>query len=119
MMYIPLRPICDYLGLSWSGQRERTMRDLVLKEEVRSVRVTRSDPQGRGDPDVVCLPVEFLNGWLFGINASRVKPELKDKVIRYQRDCYRVLWEAFHPQALASPPAGSSVLEQIRATGIA
>ena len=24
MRYIPLRPICEYLGLSWSGQRERT-----------------------------------------------------------------------------------------------
>src|SRR5260370_998207 len=59
MMYIPLRPICDYLGLSWSGQRERTMRDPVLSEEVALVRVTRTTATG-GIPDSLCLPVEFL-----------------------------------------------------------
>lgn len=41
-MYIPLRPIRDYLGLSWSDQRERTMRDPVLSKEVALVRVTRT-----------------------------------------------------------------------------
>jgi len=100
-MYVPLRPICEYLGLSWSGQRERTMRDPVLKEEARSVRVTRSDPLGRGDPDVICLPIEFLPGWLFGINATRVKPELKEGIIRYQRECFSILWQAFQSRALA------------------
>jgi hypothetical protein len=100
VMYIPLRPICEYLGLSWSGQRERTIRDRVLSQEVALVRVTRSTATG-GIPDSLCLPVDFLNGWLFGINASRVKPEHQEKVIRYQRECYRVLREAFNPQLLA------------------
>lgn len=93
------------------------MRDPVLKEEMKFVRVTRTNLGG--NPEIICLPVEFLNGWLFGINASRVKSELKDKVIRYQRECYRVLWEAFNPQALTSTSVGSSALEQIRATGLA
>lgn len=77
MRYIPLRPICEYLGLSWSGQRERTMRDPVLSAEVALVRVTRTTATG-GIPDSLCLPIEFLNGWLFGINASRVRPELNE-----------------------------------------
>ena len=42
-LYVPLRPICTYLGLSWSGQRERTYRDPVLSQEVRFVRVTRTN----------------------------------------------------------------------------
>lgn len=116
-MYIPLRPICDYLGLSWSGQRERTMRDLVLSKQVRFVRVTRTNLGG--NPEILCLPVDFLNGWLFGINASRVKPEHQEKVIRYQSECYRVLRDAFNPQALTGALAGTSALEQIRATALA
>ena len=32
---------------------------------------------------------------MFGINADRVKPELRDRVIRYQLECYKVLHEAF------------------------
>jgi len=123
MNYIPLRPICEYLGLSWSGQRERTMRDLVLSQEMRFVRVTRTNPQGRGDPDVICLPIEFLNGWLFGINASRVKAEPQEKVIRYQRHCYRILWNAFYLQSLRIEDnerlQSIAVLENVRATGLA
>ncbi len=122
--YIPIRPICTYLGLAWSGQFERIQRDPVLSEEAKSVRVTRTKSEShRGDPDTLCLPVEFLNGWLFGINASRVKAELKEKVIRYQRDCYRVLWDAFNPQSPPIPDTERSptttALEQIRATGLA
>jgi hypothetical protein len=121
MRYVPLRPICEYLGLSWSGQRERIMRDPVLSEEARFVRVTRTTATG-GIPDSLCLPVEFLNGWLFGINASRVKAELQETVIRYQRDCYRVLREAFNPQSPPIPdterPPATTVLEQVRATAL-
>jgi len=121
VMYIPLRPICEYLGLSWSGQRERTIRDPVLSQEVKFVRVTRTNLGG--NPEILCLPVDFLNGWLFGINASRVKPEHQEKVIRYQRECYRVLREAFNPQPLTDldleQTQATQALEQIKATGLA
>lgn len=118
-MYVPIQPLCKYLGLVWSGQFERIQRDAVLSEEAKLIRVTRINSESqRGRPDNLCLPVEFLNGWLFGINASRVKPELRDKVIQYQRDCYRMLWEAFNAQAPAATQS-TSALEQIRATALA
>ena len=109
--YVPLRPICDYLGLSWSGQRERTMRDLVLKEEAALVRVTRSTATG-GIPDSLCLPLEYLPGWLFGINASRVKPDLQEGVIRYQRECFRILWQAFQSRAVTTDVIPQLVTDQ-------
>src|SRR5579859_257939 len=118
VMYVPIQPICKYLGLAWSGQFERIQRDPVLAGEAQLIRVTRGySGSGRGRPDNVCLPVEFLHGWLFGISASRVKPELRDKVITYQRDCYRVLWESFNAQVPATPQI--TALEQIRATALA
>ncbi len=124
-MYVPLRPICKYLGLAWSGQFERINRDPVLSKEVRFVRVTRTNSRG-GDPDTLCLPLEFLNGWLFGVNASRVKPELKEKVIRYQRECYKILWQAFQYETSSIvdtnevvQPASIVALEQIREMGLA
>ena len=40
MVYVPLRPICDYLGLDWSGQRQRINRDPVLADAVSGVVVT-------------------------------------------------------------------------------
>ncbi len=98
-VFVPLRQICDYLGLSCAGQRERINRDPVLSQEVRFVRVTRTNRGG--NPELLFLPLKFLNGWLFGVSASRVKPELQEKIIRYQRECYDILWQAFQTDAFA------------------
>lgn len=59
-VFVPLRPICDYLGVAWSGQYERLQRDPVLSEVITSVRVTRTEDQAR---EMVCLPLDYLNGW--------------------------------------------------------
>lgn len=122
-VYVPLRPICKYLGLSWPGQFERINRDPVLQQEARTVRVTRTNLAG--DPEVFCLPLDFLNGWLFGVNANRVKPELRDRLIQYQRDCYRILAQAFQTDELVVPveeqdtSTSLATLQQIRAMGLA
>jgi hypothetical protein len=45
--------------------------------------------------------LDYINRFLFGINANRVKPELCDRVIPYQRECYQVLAAAFLDSATA------------------
>lgn len=107
-VFVPIRPICDQLGLSWPAQFERIKRDPVLSEVSQGVRVTRTPAQG-GEQEMLCLPIEYLNGWLFGISASRIRAELRDKVIRYQRECYLVLWEAFRPELLGTVAGRTSV----------
>ena len=44
-IYVPLRPICEFLGISWATQRGRVNRDAVLSEVVR--RVLMKTPGGR------------------------------------------------------------------------
>ena len=103
-IYVPVRPICEYLGLDWSSQRQRIDRDPVLSEVRQGVVITTApsaDGRGGGPQEMLCLPVQFLHGWLFGISASRIKPELQEKVIRYQRECYSVLWRSFQAQTMA------------------
>ena len=90
-VYVPIRPLCDNLGVTLAGQRERINRDPVLSEMVTSVSVTLTQ-QAR---EMLCLPLNYIPGWLFGISADRVKPELRDKIIRYQKECFNVLSEAF------------------------
>ena len=53
---------------------------------------------------MLALPLKFLPGWLFGVQVSRVKPELRDKILRYQRECYDVLWNAFKADILPGAP---------------
>ncbi len=112
-VYVPLRPICLFLGLDWAGQYQRLKRDPVLGEALRTVRLSRVQTAG-GAPDVVTLPLKFLPGWLFGIQASRVKAELREKILRYQRECYDVLWNAFKGDILpTAPPAEVTTLSPI------
>jgi hypothetical protein len=124
-IYVPVRPISEYLGLAWSAQLQRMRRDEVLAEGLTSVSVMNTQVQQRYD--VVCLQLELLPGWLFGISASRVRPDLQAKIKRYRRECYRVLWEAFQVEASAGvvdevetvPSVSTVALEQIREMGLA
>ena len=114
-VFVPVRPSCDYMGLSWSGQRQRIHRDEILSD-VSSECVIHSQGQRRY---MLCLPLDYLNGWLFGISSSRVKPEIKENLLRYQRECYRVLADAFlRPAEVAVTPQTAAIL-QIREMGVA
>ena len=102
-VYIPLRPLCQFMALSWPSQRNRIYRDDVLKPCV-FIKNTQlpGDTQRR---EHVCLPLDMLPGWLFGISTTRVKPDLQEKIKRYRRECFRVLWEAFKPHILREESA--------------
>src|SRR5947209_1977056 len=102
---VPLRQFCDYLGVDWSAQRQRLVRDEVLAAELLRIAVTNEQlPRKRGyyNRPVICLPLEVLPGWLFNISPTRVKPTLQEKVQRYRRLCYRALWRAFQRGELFS-----------------
>jgi hypothetical protein len=49
---------------------------------------------------------------LFGINPERTKPEIKDKLIRYQRECFKVLAEAFVEGRLTTDASFDDLLQQ-------
>jgi hypothetical protein len=117
IIYVPIRPLCDYLGVDWSAQRRRVMRDPVLADEAETVEInTAGGPQA-----MLCIPLEYLNGWLFGINANRVKDEIKEKLIVYQRECYKVLAAAFIEYVPLSPAGRDSMqaLQRIEENALA
>ena len=89
-IFVPVRSIVERLGLNWSGQYSRIRRDPVLSQ-VQGGCVIQT-PGGR--QEAVSIPLDYLSGFLFGINAHRVKPEYREDVIRYQMECYKVLSEA-------------------------
>ena len=101
-VFIPVRPLVERLGIDWNGQRRRINRDAVLSEEVTSVDVTSTQGDVEQRRAMVCLPLDYISGFLFGINADRVNPDVRDQLIRYQRECYKVLAEAFQDGRLTT-----------------
>jgi len=91
-LYVALRPITDHLGLAFGSQRLRVLRDRILAPRTRTLLMTAADGRQR---DLLCIPLDLLPGYLFGITTGRVRPDLVDKLDRYRADCFRVLWQAF------------------------
>ncbi len=91
-IWVPVNLLCEALGVSRSGQIERIQRDPVLSEELKGCRVTRHPG---GEQVMSCLPLKYVRGWLFGINATRVKAEVRDKLIQYQREVIEIIDRAF------------------------
>ncbi|WP_338544320.1 phage antirepressor N-terminal domain-containing protein [Pasteurella multocida] len=85
--YVAMKPICENIGLNWDGQRQRIQRDEVLSQGT----VIITAPTNSGDQQMLCLPIDYLNGWLFGIDVKRVKPEIRDLLITYKKECYKAL----------------------------
>jgi len=100
---VPLRQFCQYLGVDWSGQYRHVMHDDVLSTEVVSVAIATVIVPMRGRKrsySTLCLPLDLLPGWLFGLTPSRVKPSLAPRLHRYRKECFRMLWQAFQQGSL-------------------
>src|SRR5215216_1906778 len=98
-VFAPFNRLCENLGLQRAGQAQRIQRHAVLNDAL----VTLTIETPGGPQPVQCLRIDVLPLWLSGVQASRVKEELREKLIRYQKEAAVVLWQAFKPQILVEP----------------
>lgn len=88
-LYVAMKPICESIGIQWEAQFKRIKRNPVLIEGMSIMDI----PSNGGIQKIAMLEMSMLHGWLFGINTSRVKLNVKDKLITYQKECFAVLHE--------------------------
>ena len=86
--YVAMKPICENIGIDWRAQRQRIVRDEVLCSTVVIITTVAEDGKNR---EMLCLPIQYLNGWLFGIDINRCNPEIRDTLIKYKKECYQAL----------------------------
>ena len=86
--YTAMRPICENIGLDWASQYSRIRRDEILNSTIVIITTVAEDDKSR---EMVCLPIDYLNGWLFGIDVNRCKPEIRETLIKYKKECYQAL----------------------------
>lgn len=89
---VPIKPICEALGIDDSNQFKKLKED----EDLLSIIVLSTIIDSSGKPrEMLCLPLEFVFGWLFTINPKNVKPEAQEAVRSYRMECYRALYSHF------------------------
>lgn len=86
--YAPVKPIVDNLGLDWKNQSEKLRNTPHFNCGL--ITIVAKDGKNR---EMLCIPVRKLTGFLYSINANRVKANLREKLIQYQNECDDVLWK--------------------------
>ncbi|WP_282039359.1 phage antirepressor N-terminal domain-containing protein [Saccharicrinis aurantiacus] len=92
---IPVKPICEALGIDHKSQMSKIQKDEILASTM--VLSTTVGADGK-DREMSCIPFKFVFGWLFSINPRNVKPEVKEQIIKYKLQCYDALYNYFADQ---------------------
>lgn len=92
-VHVALKPIMDAIGLhansAWLGIKNDPI--LGAKHSVRR----GLDAKNRQFP-MQTLPIEYVHGWLFQIDASKVSAAAKPKLVQFKEECYQVLFDHFY-----------------------
>jgi hypothetical protein len=89
---VSLKPICEALGVDFSGQLQKIKSDPILGSTVEMISTVGSDEKER---DMQTIPFKYVFGWLFQIDSRKVKEESRETVLKYQMECYDVLYDYF------------------------
>ena len=90
-IYLPIRPMCQALGVASQMQIARIKADEVMAENLRRVRIaTPGGPQ-----TVQALHIESVPLWLGTLEPGRVREDLRPRLVAYKRWMQRRVYEAF------------------------
>jgi hypothetical protein len=114
-IYALFARLCENLGLRREAQVRRVNRHTVLREGLITLTI-----QTAGGPQTAqFLRLDLLPLWLSGVQAERVKEEVREQLTRYQREAAQALWQAFRHQIIvdetpASPTADPLAIQQLQ-----
>ena len=89
---VPIKPICQALGIDESAQRRRLKEDPILSSVTVLSAATGVDGK---QYEMVTIPFRYVFGWLFRIDSRNVKEEAREAVLKYQLACYDALYNHF------------------------
>lgn len=91
-IFVPIKPICDAIGINADGQRIKLRDDEFFNSTTEIISVVAADGKER---EMYCIRLRDVYGWLATINPGKVAPEAREAVSRYRRECYDVLYDHF------------------------
>lgn len=91
-IFVPVKPICQAIGVDHDAQRQRIKRHRKLSSVAVTVTATGADGKSY---EMLALPLQYVYGWLFSIDLSMVAESALPAVEEYQDECYEVLYRHF------------------------
>ncbi|EBY6716681.1 hypothetical protein D5777_25510, partial [Salmonella enterica subsp. enterica serovar Kottbus] len=106
--YTPMKPIVEGMGMDWASQFTK------MKQRFKTsiVKITMQLPGDEQRREIICLALRKLAGWLQTISPNKVRPEIRERVIRYQEECDDVLYE-YWTKGVVVNPRKASVMEEL------
>ena len=98
-VFVPLKPIVLTLSLDWASQ---TVKIKNNNDIWKCCVITTVANDGKRRKQV-CIPLKNLNGWLLSISPNRVEEKLRSKVIKYQQECFEVLYNYWNKGVAVNP----------------
>lgn len=89
---VPVKPICQAIGIDHDAQRQRIKRHRKLSSVAVTVTATGTDGKSY---EMLALPLQYVYGWIFSIDLSMVAESALPTVEKYQDECYDVLYRHF------------------------
>jgi hypothetical protein len=89
---VPIKPICEALGIDRKRQQDKIKEHPILSSVGGLKPLTGADGK---EYEMLCIPFEYVFGWLFTINPANVSDDSREALIKYQRECYHALYEHF------------------------
>lgn len=104
--HVPMKPVVEGMGLAWQPQHEK------LKTRFNKGITEIVIPTKGGEQSMTCLAFRKFAGWLHTINVGKVRPELREKVARYQEECDDVLYQYWNKGEVKNPRKKTTVDER-------
>ena len=104
--YTTMKPIVEGMGMDWASQFTK------LKQRFKKGIVEITIPSAGGLQKMICLALRKLAAWLNTISPNKVRPEIRERVIRYQDECDDVLYEYWTKGQVNNPRKKTSVDER-------
>ena len=86
---IPIKPICEALGINYESQYSKLKEDEFLSSTIVLSPIVAGDGKDR---EMVCIPLEYSLGWVFNIkedgeDEQRMK-ELRETIMQVYHEIY-------------------------------
>lgn len=104
-IYVSMKHVCQSIGIAWSGQHNK------LKENGKNtdryhvwgcqeLLITTNGVE----KETIVIPVNNINGWLLQLNPKNLRSDkIRQKLIRYQKECFQVLYDYWNKGAAVNP----------------